>query len=1178
MSGQGSRKAKSKDSSTYIPIETVKRIWNQIDVADWMHLLRSTHQANRWSSSHQTIKGLCPFHQDKNPSFHIHLTKQYAKCYSTQCGKYFFDPIRLYMELQSVPLGYVAALKELKTRYNIKVSVADIKGLSAQHEHLEMKRALFAVMNGELCDASTLLRKPNPPPDLTYVQNALRYLTHRKIPQTYHHCPIGVLPGEHRLRHLLSLYASTHGGDDYGNAAVRYLEDVLEGSHWIGSLAFFTGLSPTDPCKIKLRRIPQFVGKSYATTKEMRFITDEMVPHNGLFGLYGTPVYHPLFASKEMRSFMLVEGEFDALSVFSNQFTTGNINFFIFSGGGSSTTGLDVLHPFGFERGYIIGDCDEGGENFIKTVLSHTAKVGARIFVWPQALRLATSISTPTANGLDLDKAITTFGSLVVEKEVCREDNYLLPHAWAANNAAKNMHGVPPDDVRILTNIAAEWGRYVRNQAEQQAYTSEIIRQFPEVNQGQIISAIRTGDEYEEAFIERLKNVLASRLHILRMVVERYQNVLECWDTESKSIVRLPVADIKAIRSNLEVAVGKDFFKFILDDVGEPGFLPKYEDTKDALVYQKNTAIYLVYLDKAVSRLAGMLPRTSQIRYAGAGLHCVAPMIDPAAKDGDFRLYFVNGPKMYRGDFERDDHPIWRELPGPADEHMVAWMTPRVPKIVCPQIRTAADLNAEPLYSPLEILKIIQEMLYYGWEFKNHQVTCEYLSAWAFSLCIADCIPMLPMLMFTADHASGKSSILGGFIGRSKQPRINIVQHAIFMDNYSAAGVRQSMNHCHMALCLDEFEDKGTNDRRSVQARHLQQEFRGMVHESVTTVYGTAGGYSQEFVARFPVCLAGIRTPRDAADISRYLMVEMATQKYRKTPQDILLERYGDKKITEIRHQLTLVAFRLAYKVYKCFQEIQDEFSSGGGLEFGEIARSRVNHYAVWAVMKACGYDYKRHAKDFFHATRSDLERISQISLSTDLIDTLLHTPAIDTQDIDDPRPKMLSSILAGNDPGELNHSNSGFYFDTQNQWLLIRWTTVQSTLLQRTSTPFRGESPERLKQQSKRSPYHISDEIARTSGVLDRLKPFIGAHASWRDISAFNMNELTASMASGYDVRPKGRETPASFGDMEDEFHVKSTTFPTPPTSIQKNKQGNTSTLKIVKSGEGVDGDDFDY
>ena len=1185
MSGQGGRKrAKVKNPTAYVPVETVKQIWNQIDVPDWMHLLRSVHPTNRWTSSHRTIKGRCPFHQDKDPSFVIHLTRRYAKCFSPQCGKYFYDPIRFYQELQAVPLSYVAALKELKTRYNIKISHANIKGLTAQHNHFEMKRILHAVMNGELCDALTLLRKDPPPPELTYVQSALHYLDYRNIPNNYHHCPIGVLPGEHRLRQLLTQYAQLHKTDDFGDAAVKYLGDVLEGTHWIGSLAFFSGMSPTDPCKIKLRRIPQRIKGKYVAAKDTRFVTDTTVPHNGVFGLYGTPIYHPLYRNDEMRSFLLMEGEFDALTLFSNQFHTGQVNFFAFSGGGSSTVGLDALKPFGFDRGYIVGDCDDGGEAFVKTVLEGTAKLGARVFVWPTVLRQPDTLTATVPEKTDPDDAVKRCGMAVVEKELRREDNYMLPHTWAASYAAKEMHALASDDVRCLTNTAADWGRFVRDSAEQQAYVGEIVKQFPIVNQGEVINAIRTGDEYEDAFIERLKNVLATRLHILRLQVEKHQNTLECWDTETGQVVKLPIADVKGIRSNLEMIFRKDILQFIIEDVGEPGFMAKYSENKSAAVYQQYSNAYLTYLDKAVSRLTSLLPRTSQIRYAGAGLHCVAPHIDPLAKEDDFRLYFVNGPKMYRGDFEAEDRLIWQELPGPADEHVVVWMSGldsrALPRVVCPQILSAADLNKEPKYTPLEMFNILREMLHYGWDFQNHKVMTEYLAGLCMALCMADAIPMLPMIMFTANQSSGKSSLLGGFIGRVKGPRINVVQHALFMDNYTAAGVRQSMNYSHLALCLDEFEDKGTNDRSSVQARMLQQEFRGMVHESVTTVYGTASGHHQEYVARYPVCLAGIRTPRDAADISRYLMIEMDKKGERRAPQDILLERYGEQKIVEIRHELTLIAFRLARKVYRCFHEVQDEFSDGGGLEFGGVSRSRINHYAVWAVMKACGFDYKQHAKNFFHATRSDLERISQISLSSDLIDTILHTPAIDTQDIDDTRPKMLSTVLASADPGQLNHTNSGFYYDAQNQWLLVRWTTVQATVMQRTPSAFRGESPERLKQQSRRSSYHIPDEIARTSGVLERLKPYIGTHANWRDISVFNVPALDSDMQAGYQEYVKGsREwTAQHIGVQPEDFGLDTVTFPTAPAPKGKQATESTPALKVVQPGEGIDGDDFDY
>jgi DNA primase len=58
--------------------------------------------------------GLCPFHQEKTPSFNVHLDKQFFYCFGCQKGG---DVFRFVMEMEAV--GFFDALKSLAERYGI---------------------------------------------------------------------------------------------------------------------------------------------------------------------------------------------------------------------------------------------------------------------------------------------------------------------------------------------------------------------------------------------------------------------------------------------------------------------------------------------------------------------------------------------------------------------------------------------------------------------------------------------------------------------------------------------------------------------------------------------------------------------------------------------------------------------------------------------------------------------------------------------------------------------------------------------------------------------------------------------------------------------------------------------------------------------------------------------------
>src|SRR5208337_3195245 len=56
-------------------------------------------------------QGLCPFHQEKTPSFSVHATKQFYYCFGCQAKG---DVIRFVQELEGIP--FFEALKSLPER------------------------------------------------------------------------------------------------------------------------------------------------------------------------------------------------------------------------------------------------------------------------------------------------------------------------------------------------------------------------------------------------------------------------------------------------------------------------------------------------------------------------------------------------------------------------------------------------------------------------------------------------------------------------------------------------------------------------------------------------------------------------------------------------------------------------------------------------------------------------------------------------------------------------------------------------------------------------------------------------------------------------------------------------------------------------------------------------------
>jgi len=100
--------------------ETVQKI---LDTADIVEVVSDFVNLKRRGSGYI---GLCPFHNDRTPSFSVSKSKNYCKCFS--CGK-GGSPVNFIMEHEQ--LSFNEALRYLAKKYNI-----DIK----EHEMTDKER------------------------------------------------------------------------------------------------------------------------------------------------------------------------------------------------------------------------------------------------------------------------------------------------------------------------------------------------------------------------------------------------------------------------------------------------------------------------------------------------------------------------------------------------------------------------------------------------------------------------------------------------------------------------------------------------------------------------------------------------------------------------------------------------------------------------------------------------------------------------------------------------------------------------------------------------------------------------------------------------------------------------------------------------------------------------------
>ena len=93
-----------------IDINTVARIRAAADIVQVVGEFVSLRKSGA------NFKGLCPFHDEKTPSFMVSPAKQICKCFS--CGK-GGDTVKFLMEHEQ--LSYVEALRWLARKYGMAV-------------------------------------------------------------------------------------------------------------------------------------------------------------------------------------------------------------------------------------------------------------------------------------------------------------------------------------------------------------------------------------------------------------------------------------------------------------------------------------------------------------------------------------------------------------------------------------------------------------------------------------------------------------------------------------------------------------------------------------------------------------------------------------------------------------------------------------------------------------------------------------------------------------------------------------------------------------------------------------------------------------------------------------------------------------------------------------------------
>lgn len=1165
---------KSKEAAEKkIQFARLKSIWTDLTFGDWILLVSDLCPEAGFTRSGPHIKGRCPFHDDPGPSFVITPGKGMVKCFG--CHKSFYDPVKFIAALttksKGVSCSFGDALVFLRKRFGLKSAIPEAlyEKVRDHEQYQRAKNTLCKFFCDQLFEGLVSYRKLDDGTveidnTLRYVIPAIEYLMTRNLGGKAPNEPRSAAEAEEESRE------SAHPADPYGIwhvltsnqlmgvlppiAAVAnkfgkdaeetkfyqsYFSAYTQDAKFLGFLVFPLHDEPDSVCRFKLRCPSR-------DKKEMFFVDDAYEAEmKGFRGFYGLHYYRTMLGvqSVEGKSYAdtvcLVEGEFDALACIAQQVRRQSDEFIAFSLGGASVQSLDPLANYGITKARIVQDRDRGGDNIVQKCAEKTTtdKLTLTVFNWPDEYVQWRDPANPDKRVKDPDEAIACVGYPRWARYLNTTETYWHLHEWCFDQASKEISRVDADDVRQRNRVATEWGKLLRGAQECNTFCDTIDKHFG-LDKAILFREIRAKDEDEESFIERTCDVLKEHLHFIGIQhAEGRKRLLVLWVKSIRQIDTVVLNDEKSIETVFARYFGT-LYEFVRDKIGDPAFMSN-EGEESTYSISARVKKYREYLNFALLRLAQGLPSMDNAPTKAQGLHYVS------STDGEMHSYMVNGRDVFHLVHGEETRFEVRLLDGPSDRGIIfdntgeAWLH----SVKKAETIENADVDLTELFLRL------RDMIDSGWSFKYQALDCTFLALYTMCLPVMAAFTRQTAIMLNAEHASGKSRFTSGFIGGTGFPRINVVAHALAMQGYTAASIRQQRNNSSLTLCLEEFEDYGTNDQKSLTVRKVLELCRDLISETaVNWSIGTTNGESKTYHLRFPLVACAIRPLRDAASLSRFVNFELVKDDKRIDPVIALTDKFGDDGIKTMRHELAIGLLRYMPAIRRIQNQIEKEYSSNAMMPAHVSSRFREALYPAMIMLRLIEEDcIRRHGKrntlipecqqfgyDFAETRKDQLARLKTTSENEQVFESILSS-GINIVNSDQ-RVSGVTTIrvmLADlNSLDEINKTKKGVYIDKNMEWLVVNWIEATQGVL--ANTKFKNETPTWLKSVSERSPFHVPNELIRSQRVLERLVDAMGPCQSIDLISVFNVKHILDSARKSREMATSAQPASVPGGSVQ--------------------------------------------
>lgn len=1041
--------------------EQTQEMWGKPGVEGWFDFLQEKAPNRQWENHGSTLKGLCPWHQDSNPSLEFKPENQSARCYV--CNKYTRDLLPFLAEVTHTAVDEL--YYELAQRFKFKTSPEVESQLRYETVIASLKGEFVRICTNALNEAA------NGHPDYRYGTDAVDYLKSRNLDLQYlFEYGIGIFPTKRQAFDQMPVHLRSDF-ESYFGAWFNPNPDVTGqyGGHIV--MPFYTTTSRVG--RIKLRppsreRHPIWIG-------------GEKTEQRGFFGLNMFRTILGSNAGAHSGRCIVVEGEMDQLSFHQEQLRHhGGDLVPIVAGSGGSAEDIGMLKRSGVKHVTLMGDFDKGGVSFVKKILGEASQDKLHrisIFDWGHRY----------PPGTDPDDVVQRGGYQQLRAELLDPAFLQEPHEWATERVKDDYLTMTDNTTRARVELAQKYSEVLKSEIDFDAFqqSSALVLGL----KPSLLEKHTTDIESPEGFIraiEKALNQLFRPLVLKRTHVTLYRIREERPQT-------IPFSPTRAWKSTIEGCLGRTIYDWVEDNVGIPDHvaLRMTKTGPEPVPMEVRMNKIDQYFDWAFDRLKAQCHLEDELETKRQGYHFIAedhPIADLDLPDGEplQRHYVVNGNQIFIG-HEVDGQLRWTQSKSPIHGgfYFETLATERWSKYI-----TIPNLEDAVLEAPEDMYHLIRDPIASGFRFKEGDIHAQGLAYYIMGASALTAYKSMTQLFFTATSRSGKSTMMLGILSQRKYPEISMLEMSDGSDDYTSAYVMQKGGGSSLIMCLDEFEDPAY--AKSSKRHHfdaLLTSFRNMDTGAVRG-RGTPAQQAKEVKARFPIICAGIHPFQNAVDSNRFITIEMDHTPGHVAPDVALTQKYGLAYFEKIRRWTTLFPLRHVLQLQELYAELEVEIIESGKVSYVNSRSARLI-IPLCVIAKLCGHDYLAFANQYIALLEKRLDA-SAVSEEEALFRAVMQTNAI-TIEMNPARRSVIKILANELDRMHLKDADMGVYWVPQTD-VIILYPSKLATLL-RFSPEFKMMSnTNQIHQILARHKHVHSDEafFMQNGHVLRYLRQFI--------------------------------------------------------------------------------------